>query len=637
MKYHLTYGIRSHEIVYTCTIGRREGDIKFNDESVSGIHARLHIENDKLFLTDLGSSNGTFVNGNKVEPNITVEVFHADLIAVGQQNLTVKLEKPEEEVNHTIMESLEDLEKKRTQIMLAAVVAEEVKTSPNEFNLNEDTNSDDMPVGLAVETHDNTLGDLREMLKVAPEQPKVEPKKNLLFEADPGTIVERLVAPPSSFAINDKTNVELKKENVLDSHSAKMPQAPQHFPPEPVAAKPIEASKAFIRPAAVAVPAPHPSAPSSSPIVSIPIHNQSGSGNSHVNAQLNAPPPPPPPAKGKAIKAGQQSARPQGAPQKKRGLTIGLTLALIMMGAAYMFKDHKKINGSLDETVASREPSQSETQMENSAALIENTPTGDNTTSSPKIVAQEAAPVKETPVQTSSVPAAATTVVAEQPPPLVESPAEVELEKIPEAPPPVKKIAPKKKLKTKKEKELAKKTTEAAPKKTAHKSVPVKTEVPKAGLSKSEPIKFEIPKTEMAKEDVTKGAILDFTSDSTDVVDTIKTQATSKPTVAKAEVSKSEAALLVKLNKLKTEINSSKSPRVKTALEADAIELCTAYYKAQKFAINKEWKESRTLASETRGALKKVLLKEIAAITTREKTVKAKIPSYLKGQLKTPF
>jgi len=43
-------------------LGRERGDILFPDDGyVSGLHARIHAEGGKIFLTDVGSSNGTFI------------------------------------------------------------------------------------------------------------------------------------------------------------------------------------------------------------------------------------------------------------------------------------------------------------------------------------------------------------------------------------------------------------------------------------------------------------------------------------------------------------------------------------------------------------------------------------------------
>ena len=48
------------------SIGRQDdNDVVIKDSSVSNHHARLNFE-EKYFLTDLRSSNGTFINGKKI-------------------------------------------------------------------------------------------------------------------------------------------------------------------------------------------------------------------------------------------------------------------------------------------------------------------------------------------------------------------------------------------------------------------------------------------------------------------------------------------------------------------------------------------------------------------------------------------
>jgi hypothetical protein len=47
------------------TLGRERGEINFPDDGyVSGLHARLSIRDGRVYLTDLGSSNGTFIKVN---------------------------------------------------------------------------------------------------------------------------------------------------------------------------------------------------------------------------------------------------------------------------------------------------------------------------------------------------------------------------------------------------------------------------------------------------------------------------------------------------------------------------------------------------------------------------------------------
>lgn len=62
-------------------LGRERGDLIFPEDGyVSGLHARVHAENGRVFLTDVGSSNGTFVRVNAKRT-----VRSGDLILMGQQ------------------------------------------------------------------------------------------------------------------------------------------------------------------------------------------------------------------------------------------------------------------------------------------------------------------------------------------------------------------------------------------------------------------------------------------------------------------------------------------------------------------------------------------------------------------------
>jgi pSer/pThr/pTyr-binding forkhead associated (FHA) protein len=61
-------------------LGRERGDILFPEDGyVSGLHCRLSWDGQKLFLTDLGSSNGTFVRVSETD------VRSGDVLLMGQQ------------------------------------------------------------------------------------------------------------------------------------------------------------------------------------------------------------------------------------------------------------------------------------------------------------------------------------------------------------------------------------------------------------------------------------------------------------------------------------------------------------------------------------------------------------------------
>jgi pSer/pThr/pTyr-binding forkhead associated (FHA) protein len=70
-----------------CTLGRERGDINFPDDGyVSGLHARVSLRDGRVFLADLGSSNGTYI---KVNGERTVE--HESIVQLGEQLFRMNL------------------------------------------------------------------------------------------------------------------------------------------------------------------------------------------------------------------------------------------------------------------------------------------------------------------------------------------------------------------------------------------------------------------------------------------------------------------------------------------------------------------------------------------------------------------
>jgi pSer/pThr/pTyr-binding forkhead associated (FHA) protein len=79
----------------TNTLGRRSGNtiVLDGDPYVSGAHAEISADDDGLWLTDVGSTNGTVLNGTRLQPNIRMALKTGDEIVFGQT--AVKLEVPE--------------------------------------------------------------------------------------------------------------------------------------------------------------------------------------------------------------------------------------------------------------------------------------------------------------------------------------------------------------------------------------------------------------------------------------------------------------------------------------------------------------------------------------------------------------
>lgn len=68
----------------TTSVGRQPGnDIVLNTSAVSRYHAQLDVAEGGVYLVDLGTVNGTFVNDVQVDPNGRVLLNHDDVITLG--------------------------------------------------------------------------------------------------------------------------------------------------------------------------------------------------------------------------------------------------------------------------------------------------------------------------------------------------------------------------------------------------------------------------------------------------------------------------------------------------------------------------------------------------------------------------
>ena len=65
-------------------VGRsKDNDIVIKDKNVSRYHLKIQIKSDKLSILDLGSKNGTFVNGKDISPGIKTEVEEGVPVVIG--------------------------------------------------------------------------------------------------------------------------------------------------------------------------------------------------------------------------------------------------------------------------------------------------------------------------------------------------------------------------------------------------------------------------------------------------------------------------------------------------------------------------------------------------------------------------
>lgn len=72
------------------TIGRVEDNtFQIADPSVSSHHCEVHLRGSDIFIRDLNSTNGTFINGNKVEESI---LKPGQILRLGQVELKLEVE-----------------------------------------------------------------------------------------------------------------------------------------------------------------------------------------------------------------------------------------------------------------------------------------------------------------------------------------------------------------------------------------------------------------------------------------------------------------------------------------------------------------------------------------------------------------
>lgn len=53
-------------------------------QGVSRLHATFKLKNNNLYIEDLGSSNGTRINENKIDPHSDQLIHHGDVISLGR-------------------------------------------------------------------------------------------------------------------------------------------------------------------------------------------------------------------------------------------------------------------------------------------------------------------------------------------------------------------------------------------------------------------------------------------------------------------------------------------------------------------------------------------------------------------------
>ena len=107
------------------TIGRGEdADIIVDSRAISRIHARITVHSDKIYIEDLGSKNGTFINGSKIDEKILIKP--GDKIGLGRLEAELIAPQPESKSDSKSLNSkqrkLQYLRKKKAKKLISRIV-----------------------------------------------------------------------------------------------------------------------------------------------------------------------------------------------------------------------------------------------------------------------------------------------------------------------------------------------------------------------------------------------------------------------------------------------------------------------------------------------------------------------------------
>ena len=74
------------------TLGRdRSNDIVINNRYLSTSHIEIELIDDSIYITDMGSTNGTYIDGDKLEPYQSIELREGENLILGSEEVVYEL------------------------------------------------------------------------------------------------------------------------------------------------------------------------------------------------------------------------------------------------------------------------------------------------------------------------------------------------------------------------------------------------------------------------------------------------------------------------------------------------------------------------------------------------------------------
>lgn len=85
-------GSNQTAVLSELSVGRTDADLCFQDEKISRKHAKFLVIKNIFFIIDLNSSNGTYINGKRIIPQMTVQLYDGDEVQIGHENISIKID-----------------------------------------------------------------------------------------------------------------------------------------------------------------------------------------------------------------------------------------------------------------------------------------------------------------------------------------------------------------------------------------------------------------------------------------------------------------------------------------------------------------------------------------------------------------
>jgi len=88
-KQALLFNNKTIPLVSKITIGSSSNDICIDNKLASRSHAVIQKIKEGFFICDLKSTNGTFVNGKKIQPDKYIKLNRGDSITIGKSEISM--------------------------------------------------------------------------------------------------------------------------------------------------------------------------------------------------------------------------------------------------------------------------------------------------------------------------------------------------------------------------------------------------------------------------------------------------------------------------------------------------------------------------------------------------------------------